>query len=339
MESLKHALLICFAAAAVLVACADRGAELPPGLTWKRELFGRLESNLKKPLVERIQVMPDDLLAGTRAYDQSIGIANPDRYASRAATSAERALFDSYVKLLPPTHRRVLSEKLMAVYILQGFSGAALTDWVLSPAGKFHYYLILNAEIFDTSLDHWLLYKDDSLFQASAGSPTVKVRTATDFKALMYGLLHEGAHMVDYELGITPYMDSEHRELSHRKNVTTPFTRGVWADRLQPNAAFDFKHRTDLNAYGMFSTKGLIPRSKLAEMFSQLAATPFVSFYSGTSWNEDLADCLTYHHIEQVLKGSVTVELSDGEKLVIRRRPTQASLTAERLKALQVFYE
>lgn len=329
---------ICIGLLAVVVsACSPHDAQYEAAIEWKRGQFQRLQGNLALPFAQRVQTMPADLLKEVQDSDQAIGIANTDRYLARAASADELALIKTYMELLPSAHRKVITEKLLGLFIVDGFSGAGLTEWVVDRDGHVYYFLILNSALFTSSLDDWLTYKDNSYFDKSAPSPALRVRTQTNYKALMYGLLHEGAHIVDYEFGVTPYFDPQHRELSGRTREVTGFTDGVWMQRSQPGARYDFKHRAELNTYGIFPKMGLVPRSELAGMFSQLTRTPFVSFYSGTSWNEDLADYVTYRHIEKKLGGAVTVELLRDGKVIDRYAPVKTAATKQRERSVRVF--
>ena len=320
-------------------ACSPYSSQETASLESKRELVQRLQGNLSKPVYARVQQMPADLLKATQEYDRSIGIDHTGQYAARTPTADELALIKSYFELLPGAHQSVFSKKLLAVYLVDGFAGAGLTEWLVDREGQVCYYMILNSSLLTKSLDDWLTYKENSQFGNSSASPAIRVQSKTHYKALLYGLLHEGAHVVDYELGFAPYFDELHRKLTHRERETTEFTQGVWLQRLKPVAQYDFKHREEINLYGIFAKMGLIPRSELSVMFSQLTKTPFVSFYSGTSWNEDLADYLTYQYIETKLGGSVTVELIQDGKIIARYEPVKTPLAKQRVKAVRGFYD
>lgn len=323
----------------VATACSPFNSQEKTVLEWRGGIVQRLHTNLSKPFSARIQQIPPDMLKAAQEYDRSLGIANTDQYVARKPTADELTLLTSYFDLLPRAHQTVFSSKLLAVFLIDGFAGAGLTEWLVDHEGHMYYYMILNSSLLTKSLDEWLTYKENSQFDKSTSSPTIRVRTKTEYRALMYGLLHEGAHVVDYELGIAPYFDELHRKLTRRERETTEFTEGVWNQRLKPVAQYDFKHREKINLYGIFAKMGLIPRSELSAMFSQLTKTPFVSLYSGTSWNEDLADYLTYQHIESKLGGSVTVELVQEGKIIDRYEPVKTSLAKQREKAVRVFYD
>ncbi len=322
----------------LLVACDSNDSQYEKALLWKLKLFHRLESNLSIPVAARLQEMPPDLLKETQNDEKSVGIYNAVLYASRRPTADEMALFKQYVDLLPPAIQKVFTKKLLAVYLIDDFAGGGLANWVIDRRGHTYYYIILNSSLFTESLDDWLTYKNDSQFDQSITSPTIRIQTQTDYKALLYGLLHEGTHIVDIEFGITPFFDPHHRRLTGRNEVISSFTNRVWRQWLQPNSQYDFSHRNDLNPYGSFPEKGHISRSELPQMFLQLTQTPFVSFYSGKSWIEDLAEYVAFNHIEKKLGGSITVELIDSGKVIKSYEPIKMSLVKQREKYIQNFY-
>lgn len=332
-------LLILWMLTLPVIACSPYNVQERAALEWRQELVRRLQINLSMPFSARVQQMPADMLKTTQEYDRSIGIDVSGQYFARSPTVEELALIKSYFELLPRAHQAVFAKKLLAVYLIDGFAGAGLTEWLVDREGQTYYYMILNSSLLAQSLDNWFTYKENSPFDKSVAAPIVRVRTQTKFKALMYGLLHEGAHVVDYERGVTPYFDALHRKVTRRDLEATEFTQGVWLQRIKPVAQYEFKHRDAVNLYGIFTKMGLIPRSELAGMFSQLSKTPFVSFYSGTSWNEDLADYLTYEYIERNLGGAVTVELLRDGTVIDRYKPVKSAQAKHREKSVRVFYD
>jgi hypothetical protein len=325
--------------AVLLAACDPNDSQYERTLLGKMRLFERLQSNLSEPVATRLQQMPDDLLKATRNNEKSIGIVNAILYTTRKPTVNELELFKSYLGLLPPKLQAVFSEKLLAVYLVDDFSSAGLANWVADRDGQIYYYIILNSSLFTVSMDDWLTYKNDSLFDKSKLSPTIRVQTGTNYKALMYGLLHEGTHIADIELGITPYFDPHHRRLTGRNQEISPFTNKVWRQWLQPVPQYDFTHRNDLNPYTAFPKKGSISRSELPEMFLQLTKAPFVSFYSGQSWIEDLAEYVAFNHIEKKLGGKMSVELLYSGKVFDSYSPIKAAQVKQREKYIQGFYD
>jgi hypothetical protein len=328
-------LSVFFIACTVFVpAWAGKIAE-DPELKERLERFKSLEANLSLPLVERVQKVPDEYLNLLIAFDKSIGIKNTD-YKARVPTAADKALLTEYVNLLPKKYQKVFSDKLLVIYFIDNFAGAGLTDWVIDGKGEFHYYMILNSALLTESLDSWLTYRENSFFTGDMKTSSIRVRTATAYKALLFGFLHEGGHIVDVEYRVTPYVEEAHKKFIKQKKEVSKFTRDVWLEHKKPLPAYDFKNRDKLNVYGIFD-KELIPVSEMADMFLQLTDTPFMSFYAGTAWQEDFADLVTYHYIDAKLGGTMVVELLEGARVVRRYLPAKRVQTDKRKKILEDF--
>lgn len=317
LRNLLPTLLIIILSPLLLAACSRFDSHDKAALEWKEVTFERLQGNLSRPLSERIQEIPPVLLKAIKDADQSLGMANAPRYAARTPTAKDATLVSSYIHLLPKPYQAVFSKKLLGMYFIDNFSGAGMTDWIVDKNNNKYYYMVLNSALLKASMDDWLTYRGDSYFDKPGKAPRIRVRTNTDFKAIMYALLHEGAHVIDYELGVTPYSNPLEKKLRGHAGKTFGFTDGVWLQRTHPVAGYDFKHRGKLNPYGAIAKKGLISRSELSLMFSQLTKSPFVSFYGGTSWNEDFADSMAYQILEQKLGGTVKVDLLNKRNKVI----------------------
>lgn len=329
---LRRALLLLVVC--LLMPLAVAGDAEDSALQEKRQLFQGFVPNLSLPLAGRVQSIPDDFLKMLIDFDRSIGIKNTD-YKARTLTAEEKGLFVEYVDLLPARYRTTFGNKLLAVYFVDNFAGAGLTDWLVDKNGTFYYYMILNSALLTESLDEWLTYRENSFF--TEGSPfSIKVRTGTSYKALLYGLLHEGGHIVDIEYHVTPYIDPLHKKVIQQQSEVSGFTRGVWEAQKTPEAKYVFNNQDRLNVYGIFD-RALVPGGEMEAMFAQLKKTPFVSFYAGTTWYEDFADFITYHHLQKNLRGSLRLELYKGEVLVESFAPARRKTGAGRKKALKEF--
>ena len=322
----------------LLTACSSGSASNQAAIEARKAQFQKLKPNLSLPLINRVQRMPVDLIEANQTFDKSIGISS-EPYQPRAATGDELALIKSYIALLPPVLQTVLADKLLGFYLVDNFPGGALTDWVVDGEGRVYYYMVFNSAQLTSSVDDWLSLKDNSPFDDSNTTLSIKVQTQTPYKALLYGLLHEGAHVLDYEQGLTPYVDTLHKYLKNLKLESTAFTAGVWINQKTPKAEYDFAHRSKMNFYRIFPNLKLIPRAEMPKLFAQLKQTPFVSFYSGSSWNEHLADYVAYYHIEKKLGGSITLQLLNQGKVIDSYAPLKTP-NAQRLdKTMAPFYQ
>lgn len=336
----KNILADCFVLLLLLLsACSPFNARDKHALESKRVLYESLQSNLSLPVSSRIRKMPADFLGGVKDYDRSLGMGNADRYLAYMPNEEELATIKAYIELLPRTYQSLFTKKLLAVYFVDNFSGAGMTEWVVDRDGNCYYYMVLNSALLKMSLDDWLSDKENSFFEKLPASPVMRVHTGTNYRAVMYALLHEGTHVLDFESGVTPYVDPLHRHLKGRTKETSAFTDGVWLQQTQPVARYDFRHRAALNPYGEYSGRSLIAKSEMKTMFAQLAQTPFAGFYGGTSWNEDLADFMTYQIIGKKLGGAVSVDLIDRGKVIGRYAPVRSPLSGQRENAVRIFYD
>jgi hypothetical protein len=336
----KFILADCFVLLLLLLsACSPFNAQEKKALESKRELYEILQGNLSLPVSARVLEIPADFLKGVKDYDRSLGMGNADRYLAYMPNGKELATFKAYVELLPRSYQSLFKEKLLAVYFVENFSGGGMTEWVVDRNGNSFYYMVLNSALLKESLDDWLSDKENSFFEKLPASPVMRVHTGTNYRAVMYALLHEGTHVLDFEKGVTPYVDALHRKFKNRKKETSAFTDGVWLQQTQPLARYDFSHRAALNPYGEYSGRGLIAKSEMQTMFAQLAQTPFAGFYGGTSWNEDLADFMTYQIIEKKLGGAVSVDLIARGKVIGQYMPVRTPLSGQRENAVRMFYD
>lgn len=340
VESMKKNVLVgCCVVLLLLSACSPYSSRDRNLLDAKQVLFEQLKGNLLVTVSERISKPSAYLLQGIKNYDRSIGMEKADQYVAYLPTEKEMATIKAYIDLLPRSYQSLFERKLVAVFFVDNFSGAGMTEWLVDRDNNTYYFMVLNSSLFKTSLDDWLTRKENSFFDHYSKSPRLEVHTATIYSAIMYALLHEGAHLVDFESGVTPYVDILHGQLKGRKNETSTFSNGVWQQQMQPSVLFDFKHRKELNPYGEYAKRGLIPKSEMKAMFAQLIQTPFVGFYSGMSWNEDFADFMTYQILEKKLGGVVKVDFLEQDKVTESYRPVRAVLSGQREYAVRSLYD
>ena len=342
MYNLFHLVAYIFLAASCLLQAGTSSAA-PDSATYdwlfkeKLRKFKILESNLSKPLINRIRTESDWMLESVIEFDRSIGIEDPD-YKVQVPSDEDLAMFSEYIKVLPQSYRKVFSEKLLAVYFFDNFTGAALTDWLIDGDGKFYYYIIINSALLRESMDDWLSYRENSYFQSGSGF-SIKIHTGTRYKALMYGFLHEGGHIIDIEYHVTPFIDTPHKQFIRQVAEVSEFTRDVWLKQTTPAAQYDFKLREKLNPYAMYSKNELIQGNEMPGIFSRLTKSPFVSIYSTVGWHEDFADMMTYSHIEKNLGGSIRMRLYKREEIINEYFPAKQNSNNTRARIINEFID
>ena len=309
-------------------------------LEWKQAAWQSLQGNLKIPLSRRMLALPDHLLVDVIDAERELGIESAGSYRTRPPDFSESAEFQSYLALLPGSYIELMRNKLLGIFLVENFAGAGLSDWVLDEQGNTFYYMILNPDLFRHSIDQWMSYREDSIFEPRKGPDDhhIRVTTWVDHSAMLYALLHEGAHLIDYEHGITPVVEELFSRVNDRRPIESPFADKIWTSQSQPLPIYDFAGRDQLNAYAIFPQRGRIPRREVPRLFEDLRLTPFVSFYAATSWNEHLADYVMYWHIEHHLLGRVSLQLWRGDTLIDQYQPLLATLQADDRRVLRIIY-
>ncbi len=286
--------------------------------------------DFKSPLASRVQKAPDFYLQYMRNFD------NDPTYAAYEVTSADQALLADYLAKLPAVIQQVMRDRLVAIYFVKNFRGSGWTDVVLdeNDPAKVYLVLVLNPEVLHNDLSAWLTKKENTCF--SSDDPTVKVEinAGHDYQALLYILLHEGTHMVDYVHRWTPYVQDSFRQLFGLPATDTSFTFGWWSGYRTPVSSYDFPERANISFYGL---NGL-PQFKISDALSayrHLAQGPFVSLYGSLNWAEDLAESDAFYFLTHKLKQPYEIVYSQNGKPLLRFSPMDSALVKKRFPILE----
>lgn len=283
--------------------------------------WNRLESysfDPATPLDSRIGPCPPELLQGLRDED-----GRPD-YEDYAPTAAELKLFRDTVAVLPAGIRRVLQTRLLGLHFVRNFTGSGLTSWVPGGSRGSHVWMVLNSSLFRTSLSDTLTARERSPFK---GDAMLRVDLGGEYKGLLYALLHEGTHAVDYVSGITPYTE-ELVPVALRREDRLKASWDVWKTYRLPRKAADFPLRDKLRFFGL-GTGPLLAAKDAPRLFKGLAGSPFPSAYAARSWAEDAADLATFYHLTVVMKLPYFITVGAGPK-TLRLEPMRSPAVRKR---------
>ena len=296
----------------------------------RQEPAKRLESyafDPKSSLVSRIGIAPDFLLKYLSTTDKK------DGYTPYMPDSREMAMIDEYLAKLPSLHKRVLRERLLAVYFVNNFWGSGMADFVLGEHAELYTILIINPQTMKHDLTAWMTYRENTIFKDDDAFSKIIVNCGTEYTGLMYALLHETTHIVDYVRKFTPYTDRE-MGILNKTSGKTAFVKDVWADFRTPEAANDDKKRKNITVYG-FDNGPLLSRKDAVSLYERLSRTPFPSLYGWTAWPEDFAEYVTWRHLTANLKQPYTIAVYDHDKLVFTLAPFNSGPVLRRMTSLQ----
>jgi len=280
------------------------------------------------PVFSRISLPPDMVLRHLRQLDN-----RPD-YTGYMPTRQELVGFEKAISMLPVLNRSMLEKRLLAVYFVPNFMGSGLTEWVLDRNGKVYGFMVINPLVLRHNASELLTLKERTCYIIDEPEYTVRFNTGTRCSGLLYILLHESTHLVDYVLHITPYVDDAINDYLDRHITRTPFTDRVWTAYSRPVKKLSFTG--SVSFYGIRK-----PALKLSESFNiyrELSSSPFVSLYGSQTWAEDLAEMLSFYHITETLKQPYVISVWKGQRLLLSVRPMDSPLVKLRLKAMDLFY-
>jgi len=271
-----------------------------------------------KPLWDRVSPTP----AKTLKFFNDAGLTDIRDHPLSA--SQKRAL-QIAVGNLTPLHRKVLGTQLLSISFLDGMPNNALTSYVVDLDPKAGFTITFRAGALDESASQLVTKKEQSCFLPDAEGRTVMVDIG-GLDAMTYLLLHEGTHVVDRSLGLTPMPDV---------TVPTGQIAEIWNTRVDPLEKYRFHHIYDLR----YRAGGkLIPIDDAPQLYSDLLNTPFASLYGSTNWYDDLAELVAWTHITQHLSQPYNIDIRKADALVSSYQPLSSAGVQSRLANIAFFY-
>ena len=302
-------------------------------LEQRRNLEQQMPVQVSQPLQERTTPIPKTLLQAWKVADSGL---NPiaSSYKVYLPSAIEKEQLKQSFKALPPQWQQVLKHKLTRIFFVENLIGAGITDWVIKrETGEQFYTMILNPRLFHSTAKTWLEYRANSMF--TQGDYHITYANIPHVSALTYTLLHETAHIIDFEKRYTPIVDPLIREYRDVPSTPTAFTQDIWSDYSQPKAAYDFPYRDKLNAYHLSVKRGYIANAKLPEIFTSLSQRPFVSLYASLSWAEDYADFSAFNYLQTMSKAPLRLQLKKGKETIVDITPLNTAANQKRLLTIK----
>ncbi|MDD5285289.1 MAG: hypothetical protein PHD54_05480 [Desulfuromonadaceae bacterium] len=268
-------------------------------------MFKRLESyrfDPATPLMDRVAEVPAHLLESLKKLD------GRDNYHPYIPTLDDMKKVVAAFHALPDMQRTVLDRRLVGIYFVENFAGGGYSDYLFDRDGNLYAILILNPAILRTGISKWITDKELSAFGNDRADIdlTVECREG-DMSALVYILLHETAHILDYVSGCTPYVEKELADRGKPLDAAS-FTGMAWVDYNRPIAAYDFPQRSRLGFYGATSAPR-ISRSELSKLYRSLAATPFTNLYASQNWAEDFAETAAFSSLARIIGSACIIRV------------------------------
>lgn len=225
MKKTVHVFLISLIISVILSSCVSQKQE---------DLFIKVKSipaknyssysfNPDSTLLSRVRDTPDFILDYLKNMD------TVDYYTSYTPTSEEMDLIEEYLDLLPPLNRKIMKEKLLGIYFVSNFTGSGMADYAVDDDRNIYTLLFLNPDTLKVRINEWMDYRENTSFIEENDEIRIEVECGNNYLALLYILLHESTHIVDYINSITPYTEWTSSQIrKEHVNMNNKFIKGIW---------------------------------------------------------------------------------------------------------------
>jgi hypothetical protein len=258
------------------------------------------------PLLDRVAEVPPHLLEALKKLDER------DNYRPYVPTLQDKKMIVAAFHAIPGIQRDVLDRRLVGVYFVENFSAGGYSDYLFDRDGNIYTILVLNPAILRTGISRWIKEKELSAFGNDRNDIDLTVECKEgDMTALVYILLHETAHILDYVSGCTPYVEKDLAAMGKPLDAAS-FAGAAWLDYDRPLAVYDFPQRNKLGFYGA-KTGSRISRNELFKLYRSLEATPFTNLYASQNWAEDFAETAAFSSLSRITGSACVIRLQGPE--------------------------
>jgi hypothetical protein len=241
------------------------------------KIFENYTCDFTIPAADRIYEAPVFLL------DYLMEMDNVTDYKPYFPSEIEQEIFEDYFRLLPELNKNIMEQWLVGIFFIENFIGSGMADYVLDENDELYTIMILNPDTLKNNISDWLTYRENTCFRRDGSSIKIKVDCGTEYLGLMYALLHESTHIVDYIMHVTPYVETYLMILQEREIEKGIFTESIWLDFNLLKDEYEFENRDKVTFYGLGGGP-LLDASYTITMFDNLSNTPLVSLYAGMNW-------------------------------------------------------
>lgn len=286
--------------------------------------------NPQSKLVDRIRIQDDFVLDYLKKYDDN------DSYEFYQPTEQEKVLFEEYLELLPDNYLDVLESRVVGIYFIDNYLASGMTDFVLcQDSDELFCFLVFNPALINVPMEEWITKKENSCFVDTDPNLNINVSIESPYTGLLYILIHESTHVMDYVLSISPYVEPDIGELNSKMDATTSFTERVWSDYRIPFGINNYEMRDYVTFYG-FKNGPLIADTNAVELYTNLSNSLFISLYGSANWAEDLAEYMTFYHLTQTLNLDYSINVTYHKALKFTYIPFEKSEILNRINNIHI---
>lgn len=274
--------------------------------------------------LDRIYKPSDSLISIMSKLDADY--IKPDKpYTAYFPNESEIKSVNNAYSYLPERVRKVIDPQFLGIFFIRNFTGSGMAIDTTGSDNKTFYAYVANPTLLELNASEWITKKEKSAFILDDPTMDIKIDIGTEDRGFYYILLHEMAHIYDYNRIVTPLGQLDPLAKDYVANVKAgksesdkfPFDGGIWKEHNIPVKDYDFYGRSAVTYYGL--NKG--PKIKISNavlMYSQLEKTPFVTLYGAQNWQEDFAEVFAAYVHTQILKRQWTLTVFKNGKPVYK---------------------
>lgn len=290
--------------------------------------FTNYRFNQKSTLISRVNNAPDFVLK------YLIELDNKPEYKNYALNNKEYQIIKDNIELLPKDYKDELQNSLIGIYFIDNFWGSGLTHFVIDDNNNIYTIIIINPKLLQMNLSEALTWKERTCFIDDINYK-LEIEVSDQLSGLLYILLHETTHAIDYTNRITPY---PHPHLLKYTNVPKKSYDlfNIW----EKYNKISKQYNSNLFSTITFYTFNNGPKAKYSDainIYKELEKTPFVSLYSTLSWAEDIADLYTIQYLVEELGCDYTIKIIEQDNIIYEKNLYGRSLINERRENNTIF--
>ena len=283
--------------------------------------------NTSTTLAERVAQPPAFLLEALKKMD------NRNDYLAYVPTASEMRQIVDALDNIPDRQKAAMLSRLVGIFFVSNLSSGGYSDYLFDRNGTLHTILVLNPAILHTGISQWIKDKEMSAFFDDKSGVVMSVDCDEgERSALLYILLHESAHQLDYIAGCTPYVEKDLSKSGKPLNGV-PFAAVTWKGYDLPLPAFDYSRRSQLRFYGNDDSAKL-PGREMPAAYRRLAKTPFTLLYASQNWAEDFAETVAFTELKRIIGKGCRIHIKGAGKQDFMFDLLERKVAAERLPFL-----
>jgi predicted metallopeptidase len=273
---------------------------------------------MSKPVAERIYVADQKLVE--MIHLQNLHADYPEVPSkSNVTDSFIREVKQAFAEI-PKSAREHLKTRFAGVYLMKGFGGTGITDYIYDENDNIKYaYVVLDSEVLKKrTANEWATWKESTPFKAD---PRYRIEAIIEDKknnnrknAIQYILIHELAHVASANSDFHPPWNPEYMKKMYKKGKY-PFFDLSW--RLSRDKTKFFAKDSFFEQKNVVYYWGAKLEMKDAfRVYSEIEKRDFPTLYAVTHFGDDFAESyVTYIH-SVLMKKPFAVNIYKDDKLL-----------------------